>query len=105
MSRLSDYSKFDNLVVSDDDEEQNLDNQNTLSTNPRQQQQQHATPQQPVLPTHQPVQQQQPPTKVSRTKAGSEKGRYTFEYQGRTIYEWEQSLEGALCSMLGFEIW
>ena len=30
---------------------------------------------------------------VTKTKEGTEKGRYKFEYQGRTIYEWEQSLE------------
>jgi hypothetical protein len=34
---------------------------------------------------------EQKPQKL--TPKGSEKGRYKFEYEGRTIYEWEQSLE------------
>lgn len=33
------------------------------------------------------------PAPTKQTAKGSEKGRYKFEYEGRTIYEWEQSLE------------
>jgi len=28
------------------------------------------------------------------TKMGSEEGRYVYECNGKTVYEWEQSLEG-----------
>ena len=87
MSRLSDYSKFDHFVDSDD--EADVVRNGTEASS--QQQQQHAHQQ--SMPIHQAVPQQ--PKKINCTKKGSEKGRYIFEYQGRKIYEWEQSLEGA----------
>ena len=38
-------------------------------------------------------QQQQQPPKMAMTKKASEKGRYIYSYQGRTIYEWSQTLD------------
>ena len=65
---MVDYRKFDNIDVSDDEEEKLAEN--AASDLPR--------------GTTKPV-------KVM-TKKGTE-GRYKYEYQGRTIYEWEQTLE------------
>ena len=64
---MVDYRKFDNIDVSDDEEEEKL----------------------PAASL--PPKDMTKPVKVM-TKKGSE-GRYKYEYQGRTIYEWEQTLE------------
>mmetsp|Transcript_21855 Transcript_21855/g.33366 ORF Transcript_21855/g.33366 Transcript_21855/m.33366 type:complete len:196 (+) Transcript_21855:65-652(+) len=63
MSKLSDYSKFDHLVIDDDSEEK--------SPKPVQT---------PAVPT-------------TTTRKDEKSGRYIFEHNGRKIYEWEQSLE------------
>lgn len=101
MSRLNDYSKFDKLVDSDDEEahaKTELDAPDvvaasssssaaatgvSIDSRPK-----HTPPS--SIPLHVVPQ----PTTVGMTKAGSEKGRYIFEHEGRKIYEWEQSLEG-----------
>ncbi len=89
MSRLIDYSKFDRLVDSDDDEKECTTSEpvTVVTSNPS-----HDTHHQPVPSSSQPVFQQAKPVRV--TKTGSEKGRYIYEHQGRKIYEWEQNLEG-----------
>jgi len=61
-----DYSRFDHIGDDSDAEEA-----------------EESTPT-PTIPSDQPV--------VQMTRKGKE-GRYRFEYQGRLIYEWEQSLE------------
>ena len=65
---MVDYRKFDNIDVSDDEEEKLHKNASVV-----------------------PPKDMTKPVKVM-TKKGSE-GRYKYEYQGRTIYEWEQTLE------------
>jgi hypothetical protein len=82
MSRLKDYSKFDKLLDSDDENECRAITQDKATTSrPGSNQSPHLHSQQGLEP-------------VSLTKAGSEKGRYMFEYQGRKIYEWDQTLDG-----------
>jgi hypothetical protein len=68
MSKLSEYSKFDHLVDSDDEDENNQ-----------------------VL--EQPLEALQFPACQSRTRKDESTGRYVFEYNGTKIYEWEQTLE------------
>jgi len=34
-----------------------------------------------------------PGAPIQQTKAGTEKGRYRFEHEGRLVYEWEQTLD------------
>ncbi len=72
-SNMVDYRKFDKIDVSDDeDDHRPNDHIDTTSSTPK-------------------VPSSSHPVKVM-TKKGDE-GRYKYEYQGRTIYEWEQSLE------------
>jgi hypothetical protein len=66
MSKLSDYSKFDHLDDSDDEEG-------------------------PLSPGVQP---DGVAPAVPTTRKDPTTGRYIFEFGGNTIYEWEQSLEG-----------
>ena len=68
---MVDYRKFDQIDVSDDEDDNGLE---SMASNPTT-----APP-----PASHPVK--------AMTKKGSD-GRYKYEYQGRTIYEWEQSLE------------
>ena len=69
-----DYSRFDHIEDSDDEEELPVPVEGVA--------------QQPALiPT---IPSDQPP--VQMTRKGKE-GRFKFEYQGRLIYEWDQSLE------------
>ncbi len=79
MSKLSDYSKFDHLDESSEEE-----NEGAPTTTPaiHEQQQQQQQQQQEVEP-------------IATTRKDPKTGRYVFEYGGTTIYEWEQSLEGA----------
>lgn len=71
---MVDYSKFDGIGSSDDEEE---------------------AKEPPHPPTHGPLPAHPPPPHVvtSVTPKGSEGGRLRFEHEGRTVYEWEQSLE------------
>ena len=64
---MVDYSRFDHIETDSDDEETKL-----------------ASINKPKLADF------PPPTQM--TKKGKE-GRFKFEYEGRTIFEWEQSLE------------
>jgi len=85
MSKLSEYSKFDNLEDSDDERDTEIRDISSVGR---------ATVQggtgivssnnaNPVLRDQR-----------MATKQGSERGRYVFECGGRKIYEWEQNLEG-----------
>lgn len=77
MSKLSDYSKFDHLVDSDDDE------QDEVAV---------AAPQRNI-PTQQPAAQPQPvPPQPQHTK-DPKTGRYVFTHGTQKVYEWEQSLD------------
>ena len=81
MSKLSDYSKFDHLDEDDSDEE------------PTQQQQQ------PVAasdsPSLAPASTDPLPSAPvgATTRKDETTGRYVFEYNGNTVYEWEQTLD------------
>jgi hypothetical protein len=89
-----DYSKFDKIVDSDSDEnddpEQLKDEQREMAAaqaaagNPTVAQEGGVN----LVPS---ISSDRKP--VPMTKKGTEKGRYKFEYQGRTVYEWEQNLE------------
>jgi len=74
MSRLSDYSKFDHLEDGDSITSDSKDIKN-LSKNQFKQESINSKP-------------------VGVTKKGSIPGRYIFEYNGRKIYDWEQTLDG-----------
>ena len=76
MSRLVDYSKFDGIGDSDDDDDDDNDN--------KEEQRGRSEELTPTIPSDRPP--------VPMTRKGKE-GRYKFEWEGRTIYEWEQSLE------------
>ena len=84
MSRLSDYAKFDNIIDSDDERE-NQDS--TVSTKL-------------TVGSSRSACKDQTKTgnastgMIGQTKAGSEAGRYIFEVNGQKVYEWDQSLEG-----------
>ena len=74
MSALIDYSRFDSIDTDSDEEDSSASSAATT-----------VTPQLvPTIPSASPPQ--------LMTKRGKE-GRYKFEFEGRTIYEWEQSLE------------
>uniref|UniRef100_A0A7S1UPZ0 CS domain-containing protein n=1 Tax=Grammatophora oceanica TaxID=210454 RepID=A0A7S1UPZ0_9STRA len=83
MSKLSDYSKFDHLVDSDDEEEERT---TTTKTAPdatgHEPQSTQTSPPAPGVPADRSVTRKDPKT-----------GRYIFEHNGHTVYEWEQSLE------------
>lgn len=93
MSKLSDYSKFDNIDDGDSSSEEGASA--PPERRPPQPQQQLAPPAAPApFPQHQ-GQQLPPaaaPAKIGTTRKTDE-GRYVFEVDGRKIYEWEQSLE------------
>lgn len=74
MSKLSEYSKFDHLSDDDSNDDEEEAAQQHVESSPA------AQPQQPV----------------ATTRKDAKTGRYVFEYGGKTIYEWEQSLEGVL---------
>lgn len=74
MSKLSDYSKFDNL--DDDDSNSSDEGVQDIATS------------KPVEKIDNVIQ------SGGITKKGSTPGRYIFEYNGHKIYEWEQSLDG-----------
>lgn len=75
MSKLSDYSKFDHLEESSGEDEND------------------GSPATPAI--HKQQQQQEAQEPVATTRKDPKTGRYVFSYGGTTIYEWEQSLEGA----------
>jgi hypothetical protein len=76
MSKLSDYSKFDHLDDSDEEEDGPSPAADNTKTSDKQQENVIAPP------------------AVATTRKDQTPGRYVFEYDGTTIYEWEQSLEG-----------
>jgi len=94
MAKLADYSKFDKLVDSDDEQEEVKKMASSAAGGGeggeasifRMGDQQQAEFLQ-AMPT---IASDVAPTKM--TKKGKE-GRFKFEHDGRTIYEWEQSLE------------
>mmetsp|Transcript_3715 Transcript_3715/g.5705 ORF Transcript_3715/g.5705 Transcript_3715/m.5705 type:complete len:236 (+) Transcript_3715:107-814(+) len=76
MSKLSDYSKFDHLDVSDDETDEApasaavpINTQSSVAASPS------ASP------------------KGTTKKHPTEQNRYIFEFSGQKVYEWEQSLE------------
>lgn len=91
MSKLCDYSKFDNLDSDSESSGNNNDN-DCRGNNPPDEIDSTAS----LEPGKMPQQQQQKQSQEARmnvTKKGSEEGRYIFECNGRKVYEWEQSLE------------
>ena len=69
-----DYSKFDNINTDSDEDDDDVQ------------------PSPVVLPPTQQEPNPTPPMPTKMTKK-TDSGRLKFEYEGRTIYEWEQSLE------------
>jgi CS domain len=82
MSKLLDYSKFDHIGSDDDDD----DDVNEGEAYGRSSAASSGAPR--LVPTEV----HGPPQPQTMTKKGKE-GRLVFEHEGRTIYEWEQSLE------------
>lgn len=80
MSKVIDYSKFDHIGDNDSDEEQESSTSKS-SLQPK------IKPNEINFPP--PI---SPLPSSLMTKKGKE-GRFKFEYDGNTIYEWEQSLE------------
>jgi hypothetical protein len=77
MSKLSDYSKFDHLNVSDDETDEASETAVVAAA--------HAQSSSPSST---------PSSTTGRTKKHpTEQNRYIFEYSGQKVYEWEQSLE------------
>ena len=76
MSAGFDYSRFDHIGDSDEEDESPATLSTSSSTD--------AFAPTATIPSDRPPQ--------AMTRKGAE-GRFKFEYQGRTIYEWEQSLE------------
>ena len=76
MSRLSDYSKFDHLEDSDEEEGPSL-------------------PQQAAVPLGgDATTAGEADVALATSRKDPTTGRYVFEYGGNKVYEWEQSLEG-----------
>lgn len=75
MSKTLDYSRFDHIDTDSDEDETSSPDPSKSSG---------ASDLVPTIPSN------TPPQKM--TKKGKE-GRFKFEYEGRTIYEWEQSLD------------
>ena len=83
MSKLSDYSKFDHLDVSDDEtDEASSAVMPSSAASP--------SPQPQPVPTSSKRAQS---IKGITTKHPTEQNRYIFEFGGQKVYEWEQSLE------------
>lgn len=118
MSRLSDYSKFDHMIDSDDDEDhgnavESLDNDGgtdaTIRASPIVEQgtrtggsDMNSSITISSNPTESSVVDGGVGTgsmgrMMAMTKKDNESGRYIFEFNGQKIYEWEQGLEGVLC--------
>src|SRR5690348_5114231 len=90
---MVDYSKFDHIVDSDDDEE----DKRILNSEERIRRENEWNMKQQAEPNSAPQQVQEnpfiPPPPSVRTQKGKEGNRLKFEYGGKTIYEWEQSLQ------------
>jgi CS domain len=84
MSKLSDYSKFDHLVDSDDD-----DADGAVPPNPSQSA--HHDTNNPSVVPHQPQQQTSPVTSYHQKDPAT--GRYVFYHGSQKVYEWEQTLD------------
>lgn len=83
-SKMVDYAKFDKIIDSDDEEEENI-----MKIASKAAEEEGEEKEKPALkPT---IFSDQPPVKM--TAKGTEKGRFKFEHEGRTIYEWDQNLE------------
>ena len=80
MSKLSDYSKFDHLDSSDDE----IDEASSAAAST-------AVPIMAATPSSSTA--TPPPTRGTTKKHPTEPNRYIFEFSGRKVYEWEQSLE------------
>jgi hypothetical protein len=80
MSKLTDYSKFDQLDSSDEEEEVIHQEQQ---------------PEQPRAQAHPngPLSASKTPSTTGIMRKNEDNGRYAFEFNGQTIYEWEQTLE------------
>lgn len=80
---MTDYRKFDNIYDSDDsEEEREMEQRESMSNDSSS-----SSDASRGIPTMIP-----PITTSNKTKKGSQ-GRFKFEHEGNTIYEWEQSLE------------
>eukprot|EP01040_Poterioochromonas_malhamensis_P006564 gene6564-7068_t len=88
---MVDYQKFDKIIDSDDEG----DDGNRLKVTPEQirQENEWKAQQEALLAnSRMKYEEQNPSTTSVKTKKGKEGNRLKYEYQGRTIYEWEQTL-------------
>ena len=85
MSKLSDYSKFDRLVVEDDDGEDRGQEAGKKDENVQTAASQESSPANQTPPAE--------TTGPQTTLKDGSKSRYVFSYNGRRIYEWEQTLD------------
>ena len=97
MSKLSEYSKFDHLVVeSDDDDDDDDDNQNdkrgTVQNVKAHESAPAAAPPPPSQTSTSPSTSAGAPVQ-SNTRKDDKTGRYVFSHGGRKVYEWEQTLD------------
>ncbi|CAB9510778.1 NudC domain-containing protein 2 [Seminavis robusta] len=85
MSKLTDYSKFDKLECSSDDEEEVT--KASVASRP-------AAPAEPSAQSSSHLPQQPTPSPSSdRIYKNPQTGRHVYEYNGKPVYEWEQNLE------------
>ena len=109
MSKLSEYSKFDHLLLDDgdDDDASGGGGGNRIE---RAVADKHAAAPSAVGAAPPPgADATSDPTctsiRTKMTKKNDDDGRYVFECDGRKIYEWEQSLEGTSNSMRTDPLW
>ena len=92
MSRLADYSKFDRLTEdSDDDDQGQNNNDNNKAQKDAQDAADRAT--NTMAPPSAPPKQSEKETKAGTIKRDKVSGRFRFEFNGHTVYEFEQSLD------------
>ena len=106
MSKLSEYSKFDHLLLDggDDDDVSGGGGGNRIE---RAGADEHAAPSVGSAVGAAPSPGSDATSDPIRTKMTkkNDDGRYVFECDGRKIYEWEQSLEGTSYSMRTDPLW
>jgi hypothetical protein len=87
MSQLtSSYSKWDKFDESDEEE-------STAETTSNKDDQKCTIPANFSSAVNPPISATDTVTKLHQTPKGSEKNRHAFQYEGRTVYEWDQSLD------------
>ena len=82
MSKLSEYSKFDHLIVDDNDDEDNIDVVPSSTTPSAVRNEIRHVRKHPITPA----------TATAATTQSTKHLRFLAQYNGTTVYEWEQSL-------------